>query len=211
MDFITMQNTVYRLMRDPLKTKFDIQFIKNWINEGERIYCAKTQYNVQKSTSLQTVPTQVEYSLPADFKSIIGAHIGTLPRKLAEIDITKTSIPSVGPSSNYYIRNGFIGLWPTPNNYENLTLYYDAIGGALTNDLDVSIVPVDHHLAPVWFACYMCSVEADDNRVQYFWQNFQDMVQSAIIQNAQSSEENPVAGESTRGYINPQAFDMGRL
>jgi len=53
MTFLEIQNAVYQLMRDANKTKFDLSFIKQWINAGEKLFNTLTEnyYEIDTSTS----------------------------------------------------------------------------------------------------------------------------------------------------------------
>lgn len=207
MNFLQLQNTVFELMRDPLKTKFNVSFIQNWLNEGERIYCAKTNYNIQKSIALQVVPGSQEIALPADFKAIIAVFYTTDKFKLREIDIEQSITNYVGKPTGYYIRNGMIGWEGTPNSFEDLTVLYYSTGGGMVLDSDNPITPVDHHMSLVWYCCYLCSIQADDARVNYFMKNFEQEITDSVRQQASSREMFPIAGEVNRAYTNKQDHD----
>ena len=181
MNFGTMIETVFRLMRDNLETKYDRDSIKRWLNEGERKYCNETGYSVKKDTSLKTQASVQEYPLPSDCKNIIGVYCDnerlTLCDQLETIDTTVAS----GIPYNFYIRNNAIGMYPPPAVVHDLTILYRALGGGMDATGDIPIIPEEHQYIPIWWACYLCSLEGDDARINHFRELFFTELKGSVV------------------------------
>lgn len=168
MTFEELQNTTFQLLRDAAKTKYNAVYIKQYLNEAERQFCSITEYSVKKDTSIVTVENQIEYEVPDDYKNEIMLFYQNSPLFKTDIQTTLLSGEYSSPSS-YYIRNNYIGLYPTPTTSgDTITLVYRSIGGAMTNISDTPIIPVEHHRLLVFYACYMCCIEGDDVRANIF-------------------------------------------
>jgi hypothetical protein len=196
MTFLELQNGVYRIMRDPSKTKFDLQSIKNGINEGERRYCILTKYSTKKDTSYNTVIAQQEYTLPIDYGTIEA--IFYKGQQLEEIDIQDTIDTAVnsGAPTSYFVRQNVIGLYPVPNAIGALTIIYQSIGGQMVDDTATPVIPVEDHYLLVQYAAYLCALEADDSRGSSFYSIFNNGIIQAIRTNVDKAfPEFPVVGD----------------
>ena len=193
-----MQSEVFRLMRDISKTKYNLSSVKDRINYGERRYCAITEYSVLENTNTNTAAGIQEYALPSDYSSLIAAFYKGDELALINIRDTIKTTPDSGPPTMYYIRNAYIGLEPTPIATETLTLIYNSIGGGLAADGDTPIIPIEHHMLPVFWACYMCSIEGDDNRATTFLNNFIGGLGQAVTEDVSKAfPQWPVVNEDT--------------
>ena len=181
MNFGTMINTVYRLSRDNLNTKYDRESIKRWINEGERRYCTETGFSVQKDETVITQSGVTEYNLPSDCNSVIAVFLDRKPLNICNIEDTIDEVEQTGIPLNFYIRNKKIGLYPQPTAAHYLMIIYRSIGGSMVENADEPIIPVEHHYIPVWWATYLCTVEGDDTRSKDFLNLFiRDMAAAGI-------------------------------
>lgn len=183
MTFLEMINNVFRLMRDNNQNKFDLDAVKQWINLGEIEYCNKTSFSVEKDETIITTSGTQEYTLPDDYKSIIKVFIDGNPITYTSIENTIEATTQTGTPSTYYIKQNQIGLYPVPNTTFNLTIIYYSIGGNLLNDDDVSIMPKEHQFIPIFYACYLASIESDDSRQNTFYNLYQMELQRAMTDN----------------------------
>ena len=171
MTFETLQNHVFRLMRDPAKTRYSLDFVKKWLNDAERQYCNKTNYSVKKDITISTASGTREYNLPADFISEINVFHDGKPLPTIEMEDT---IHAAGDKSGtpygYYIENKKIGFEPVPTAIKVITLIYNSRGGAMISATDVPIIPDEHHMLLVAGACIWASIEGDDTRLVTFQQ-----------------------------------------
>jgi len=171
MDFAELQGHVFRLMRDPNATKYSLDYVKKWLNEGERQYCNATDYSVKKNTTITTTSGTQEYTLPTDFISEIDVYYDG--QRLGAIEMTKT-IHQGGAKSGtphaYYIENKKLGLEYVPTAAKTVTLIYFSRGGAMSAAIDTPIIPDEHHMLLVVHACIWASIEGDDTRLNTFMQ-----------------------------------------
>jgi len=193
-----MTSAVYRLLRDPNRTKFDLTTIQRYINEGEQRYCTLTNYSVKKDTSISTAASTREYSLPTDCKSIIAVFLDGSPLYRCEVKDTVATVTATGDPTHFYIRNMYIGMEPVPTAVDTVTIIYRSFGGDMINTSDNPILPEEDHMLPVYWACYWGCVEADDNRAAAFNQAFYEGVRQAVVTNVEKAfNEYPTVGENT--------------
>ncbi len=210
MTFVEIQNAVYRLARDPNKTKFDLQTVKNRINEGEQRYCVLTKYSEKADTSYNTVIGQQEYTLPSDYGDIESVYYAG--NKLAQVEIENTIYPTAnnGTPACYYVRNTFFGLDPIPTAVGPLVIIYHTIGGQMVNDGDTPIIPKEDHYLLVNYAAFLCALEADDSRNTAFFQVFQNGIEQAKTTTVDKTfEKFPVVGEPVSTFYNPNRDNEG--
>lgn len=181
MTFGEMTNNVYRLMRDTLHTKYDLATIRQWLNEGERKYCNRTGYSIKKDSTILTQADVTEYEMPSGCKELIGVFLDKSKLYRIEIENTIEEAGNTGIPIRYYIRQNNIGLYPTPEtDGAEILVLYRALGGDMQEAADEPIIPIEHHYIPVWWACYLCSVEGDDTRSQHFYHLYESSIQEAI-------------------------------
>jgi hypothetical protein len=201
MTFLEIQNAVYRLMRDPSKTKFDLQSIKDRINEGEQRYCILTKYSLKKDTTIQTVIGTDEYNLPADYGTLDAAYYNG--NQLYQIALEDTIWPNAKISTpiSYYLRNAEIGLYPIPDAQGTLTLIYHSIGGEMADDTDHPVIPVEDQYLLVEYASYKCAKEGDDSRQTTFLQEWTNGILQAIRTNVDKNFTSfPTVGDQYSDY-----------
>ena len=210
MTFLEIQNAVYRLVRDPNHTKFDLQTIKDRINEAERRYCILTKYSETKDTSYNTVIGQQEYTLPVDYGDLDAVfYLGV---RLYEVRQENTIYPTPnnGTPNCYYIRTNKIGLDPVPTAVGQMTFLYHTIGGQMTIDADVPVIPKEDHYLLKYYTAFETALEADDSRSTAFFQIWQDGIEQAKHTTVDKAfEQFPVVGEPNSYYKNPNIDNEG--
>jgi len=182
MQFSELISTAFRLLRDEIKSKYSEDYIKKWLNEAERLYCNTTEYSVKKSTSISTVALQREYSVPSDCKLIRTLYYDGSKLKLIDVEDTiHQAGDESGTPSAYYVELDKIGLEPIPTEAKALTIVYYSLGGAMAAAGDTPIIPQEHHMLLVFYACYLASVEGEDDRVNVFFAEWERGLNKAMI------------------------------
>jgi hypothetical protein len=212
MNLLEMVNRVYRMMRDPLQTKYDPSFIRQYINEGVKIYCKQTEYSVESDQSITLVDGQKEYALPADNKHVKKVYYGT--NRLYPISFEHTIVdPENGIPTNFYLRNNNIGIYPTPlSATDTLTVIYVSTGPVMSLDTDETVVPEEHTLVPIMWACYQCAIEGDDSRATEFYRQYVEHLQLAqrdVIE--KEYRRYPNVGDRKRIELDDINHDVGGL
>jgi len=167
--FEGLQGHAFRLLRDPNQTRYSLDYIKKWLNDAERQYCTETDFSVKKSTAISTVSGTREYDMPTDCLSLREVYYAGRP--LAVIDIENTihdSGDESGAPTSYYFESKKIGLEPVPTATATLTLVYYSMGGTMAAASDIPIIPTEHHLYLVYYACMLACIEGDDTRLGVF-------------------------------------------
>ena len=180
MDFQTLQGHTFRLLRDPVQTRYSLDFVKKWLNDAERQYCTDTDYSVKKSTALTTDSGTREYDAPADCLSVQEVYYGGA--RLGRLDIEDTIHSDgdhSGPPTGFYVENQKIRLEPIPTAAVTLTVLYYSMGGAMSAVGDVPIIPAEHHMALVFYACMLGCIEGDDTRLAVFNQLWMQAIEKA--------------------------------
>ncbi len=90
--------------------KYDLETVKDYLNEAEREFCARTHYALTKSTSITTVASQAEYALPSGFSLEHGVFHNGAPLRKIPIEKTIEETAISGEPSYYYIRQAYLGL-----------------------------------------------------------------------------------------------------
>jgi len=208
--FSDLYKEVFQLMRDPNKYKFSLTYIKKWINEAEKLFCNRTNYSVNADTSIYTVAGTKEYSQPSGMKAVIRVFYDDVPLSLVHFEDTIEQTPSRGTPGLYYLRSDKIGVYPIPTEVKELQVIYYAIGGNMVSDLDEPIIPEEHQHALVEYACYRCCIEWDDDRVQFFYQNWVNSIQEAKENATERAypEGFPVVGDENPPAIDPLTHDI---
>ena len=168
--FLDLQNMVFRLMRDNSQVKYDLPTIKKWLNDAERRYCSFTSFAGEKNTSIATVATTQEYTLPGGFVRekdegvfLDGLRLTKIRQAKTIEDTTQNATPTM-----YYVRQKSIGLYPIPVAIQTLTLLYITMGGDMIADGNYPIIPDEHQELLVSYACKHCCLEGEDDRFQAF-------------------------------------------
>jgi len=208
MTFETLQNHVFRLMRDPNQTRYSLDFVKKWLNEAERQYCNATSYSVKKDTSITTVSGTREYDLPAGFIREIAVFEDGKPLDTCELEDT---IHEGGDESGepyaYYIENKKIGFEYKPDGAYAITLIYYSRGGEMISAADTPIIPEEHHMLLIAFACIFASIEGDDTRqttFQRIWDRGLDEAKGDVVNLSPWPEVYPPANQ----HLNPATHDV---
>lgn len=169
MTFLELQTHTFRLMRDPNQSKYSLGIVKDWLNDAERQYCKDVEYYLRLSTSLSAAASTREYTLPTDFLHELAVFVDNLP--MGDVDLQDTIHSDgahTGFPSSYYIEGKKLGLEPIPTASGTITLVYLSMGGAMVNDADTPVIPVEHHLLLVYYACIHACIEGDDTRLSAF-------------------------------------------
>lgn len=180
MTFQQLYETVYRQMRDTGQTRYDLAFVKRYLNDAERQFCRKTEYSIKKDASITTASGTREYTLPSDFLHEVAVFWNG--RRMAWTDLEDTiheDGDQSGEPTAYYIEGGKIGFEDVPTSAQTVTIVYYSIGGAMAQTSDTPIVPTEHHMLLVAYACYWCSIEGDDDRMSKFYEAWLRGVQEA--------------------------------
>jgi hypothetical protein len=210
MTFLEIQNAVYRIMRDPNKTKFDLQTVKDRINEGEERYCVLTKYTEKKDTSYNTAIAQQEYVLPTDYGDIDAVFYNGNRLYETKMEYTVYPTPNNGTPTSYYVRQTSVGLDPIPSAIGPLTIIYHNIGGSMVADADVPSVPKEDHYLLVSYAAFKCAVEADDNRATTFYQEYVNGISQAKLTTVEKAfEQFPVVDGTPSNYRDPNRDNEG--
>jgi len=211
MDFQSLQNHTFRLMRDPNKTRYSLAYVKDWLNEAERQYCNLTNYSVKKDTSITTEDGTREYDIPSDFISEIAIFCDGKPLSQCELEDT---IHEDGDHSGapyaYYVENKKIGFEYKPSAEYDITLIYNSRGGAMDGDQDTPIIPDEHHMLLVAYACMNAAIEGDDSRYQVFervWERGIDAAKGDVVNLSPWPEVYPPANQ----HLNPATHDVEGL
>lgn len=211
MTFITLQNHVFRLMRDPSQTRYNLDFVKKWLNEAERLYCNETSYSVKKDISIPTANGIREYDLPAGFLSEIAVFYDGKPLGTCELEDTiHEGGDEPGEPSMYYIENKKIGFEPVPTAIKTITLIYYSRGGNMNGNNDLPIIPEEHHRLLIAYACMLASIEGDDNRYaifERFWDRGLGQAKGDVINLSPWPDVDMGRGP----YPNPVTHDLGGL
>jgi len=167
MTFLQIQDAVFQFMRDPNKTKFDLTFIKQWINEGEKLFCTITENYYEIDISTSTTVDVTEYDLPADYGSDIAIYYDE--DELTEIDPDEAQEASETMTPRYYyIKNDKVVLVGSVAEGKELKFIYHGVGGVMTTDAHTPKIAQQYHMALVYFACGQCCIEGDDVRQSKF-------------------------------------------
>lgn len=197
MTFAEIQSAVFQFMRDPNRTKYDLTFIKQWINEGEKLFCTITENYYEIDTATSTTVDVTEYDLPADYGSDIAIYYDE--DELTEIDPDEAQEASATMTPRYYyIKNDKVVLVGSVAEGKELKFIYHGVGGVMTEDAHTPKIVQQYHLALVWFACGLCSIEGDDVRQAKFDSLFSLMADIASDKSTDERYGNkwPVIGES---------------
>ncbi len=197
MTFLQIQDAVYQLIRDPDKIKYNLVFIKQWINEGEKLFCTTTENYYEIDISTSTTVDVTEYDLPADYGSDIAIYYDDT--RLTEIDPDEAQEASETMSPRYYyIKNDKVVLVGSVAEGKELKFIYYGVGGVMTENAHTPKIAQQYHMALVYFACGQCCIEGDDVRQAKFDNLFARLVDIAIGKVADERYGNrwPVIGES---------------
>lgn len=147
--------------------------VKNWINLGQSDFVMRELWPFREATeNITTSAGTQEYDLTnltdIDAQNIISVAIqGANQKKLSYIpfnqlraskpdfDADATAVPR-----NYYLRAGQIGFWPAPAAAYTIAVDYYMVPTEMSNDSDVSIIPVNYREALMH---YSLSMEHDFN------------------------------------------------
>lgn len=209
MTFSSIQDKVYRLMRDPGQDAYDLTIVKDYINHAEKRYCAVTGWKVEKSTTITTVADQQEYDLPSDFHAMIGAWRST--ERLGIVAQGKTiSDPTSGTPTSYYLRQKKLGLYPTPpSSGTTITILYYGVGGSMSADSDEPIIPEEHQMILVFYPCLMCAYESDDEKLGLFRDAMVAELSDANREMIDRFMPNFMqVGEETGQFLDPRKHDV---
>lgn len=169
MEYQDLQARTYRLLRDPDQIKYDLETVKDYLNEAEREFCARTHYALTKSTSITTVAGTQEYALPTGFSGELGVFHNGAPLRKVPIEKTIEETPTSGEPSYYYVRQNYLGLYSTPaTTGATITVLYNAVGGSMVVATDAPIIPERWQPALALYAAYWCALEGDDTRMDRF-------------------------------------------
>jgi hypothetical protein len=154
MTFLKLQQHTFRLMRDPAMTRYSLDMVKDWLNDAERQYCKDVEHYLRLSTSLSAAAATREYTLPTDFLHELAVFLDDEPLGDVDLqDIIHSDGAHSGDPTSYYIEGKKLGLEPIPIASGTITLIYLSMGGAMVNDADVSILPEEHQMLLVYWAC----------------------------------------------------------
>jgi len=202
-----IKTQVYRLLRDPSRTRFSEPIVTQWINIGEQIICTKLELYTKVDTSITTQAGVNEYNLPSDYATDIAVFLDDT--QLTEVDIQDSQKDSSVTPSYYYIKNGVtIGLYGTVSAGQTLKIVYNSKGGTMSDNNDEPIIPEQYHIALVFYAAYMCALEGDDDRRTEFYNNFVQMLNlmGAKIVEDRYGDKYPVIGEEQTDIIYNDPF-----
>lgn len=100
------------------------------------------------------------------------SQIENIGSDIADINLTT--------SYGYYIRQNFIGIFPTPSAAKEIKIYYYHIPTALSSDADVPMIDVRFHEALVYYASWKVVERLRDiNLIPYFkneWNEWKDKI-----------------------------------
>ena len=180
MTYLELQNKIFYMLRDENKERYDIEQVKSFINDGEKLYCQLTNYNVKKDTSILSVISQQEYDLPDDTNIVVAVSFNNnILEKINMTDILEDS-DDIGEPAYYYITNNKIGLYPIPTeDNKEITIVYYANAGELSDD-DESVIPKENQMFLVYYVAYNLALQGDDNRYTEFKRLANEIIQLAI-------------------------------
>jgi hypothetical protein len=164
-----LQSTTFQHLRDPARTKYDVDFITQYLNDAERLFCSITEYSEKNDTSIITVAGKVEYATPSDYKSeIMVLYKGTALSRTTLAQVQYFG-PTTGSPEAYYMRNQYLGLFPAPGvSGDTISLVYNTTGGSMVSLSDESILSIEHQRLLPFYAAYICCLEGDDTRAAFF-------------------------------------------
>lgn len=213
MTFADLQGHVFRLLRDPNQTRYSLDYIKKWLNDAERQYCAETEYSVKKSTSTSTVAATREYDIPSDSLAIREVYYsGNRLGRIEFEDTIHSDGDHSGTPSGYYVENKKIGLEPIPSDAATLTVTYYSMGGGMSATTDVPIIPTEHHLYLVFWACVLACIEGDDTRLGVFnelWNRAIIRAKADVVQKYPWKQVDQTGGGAEVSRHNHDMHDMG--
>jgi len=184
MTFYRLQKNVFTALRDPTGYDDDtkLEFIKEWLNKAEQKICAATDYYVVTSSTITSVSDQQEYALPTGTKSILAATYNN--NRIYPIDMMKTiGDSSPGTPSHFYVRTKYIGLYPIPEEDDNvIKIWYVSIGGNMSDNNDEPVIPEEWQMGLVYYAALHYALEMDDTRTAIFAQLWKEELKNAIEQ-----------------------------
>jgi len=208
--FSQLYNLAFRYLRDTAKTKYDLDTVKGWINDAERQYCRLTHFGVEKNTTITTASGTQEYALPGDFLLETEVFYDGEPLRKRHQEATIARVPESGAPRSYYIKQKLLGLYAVPTAAKTITLIYWAMGGTMSADADLPIIPDEHQLLLVYFAGIQMALEGDDDRMAKFLKLWNDGIYEAKIEVVEKYYINmcPVATE-TEQDLDPINHDLG--
>lgn len=148
--------------------------VKNWVNLGQQDFVLRELWPFREETgTLNLVQGTQEYSLSGNFSdldqqniisvTIQGANQAKLvywPYNQLRADKPDFDYDAQAVPRRYYINGGQIGFWPVPNGAYTVLIDYYKVATELSDDADVSIMPVGYREALMHYAL---SLEHDYN------------------------------------------------
>lgn len=183
MNFVELQRETHYLLRDTNfltnnSDQYVNDYIKNWINEGERQFCLFTDYSLEDAFNISTIQSTREYTLPSDF--IREVSIIYNKNVLSKSSYSKALLYAIeGIPYSYYLRRNLIGFIPTPDSAYNIICVYLSSGGNMINDTDEPIIPEVYHDVLIHYACMKASLQGDDVRYRQFRELWVEKMQIA--------------------------------
>lgn len=148
--------------------------IKNWINLGQTDFVLRELWPFREATdTITTVAGTQEYTLSSetadlDSQNIISISVqGATNKKIPYIPFNQLraghpdfDIDATGVPQNYYLQNGKLGFWPSPDAAYTIFMDYYKLPTELSADADESIIPLSYREALLH---YGLSLEHDFN------------------------------------------------
>lgn len=140
--------------------------VKNSINRGYKNFVSRELWPFREVTgTLNTIAGTQEYTLISQFTDIDTNNIlsvalqGAVQKKLAYIPFAQLRIKrpdfdydAASVPTNYYIRAGKIGFYPSPADVYAAAVDYYSLATELSNDSDEPIIPVAYRDALIEYA-----------------------------------------------------------
>jgi len=211
MMFSELQDEVYRLLRDPQQTKYNLVSVKRRINSAEQLFCTAVKMKIIVDSSTSTTAGKNDYALPTGYDSEIGIfYDGDEIKEIDVVTAQKNWMQNQTPRHYYTLTDGNIYLVGSVAEGKTLKIIYYSIGGAMFDDANIPVVPVKFHMALVFLSAFICAREGDDVRADQFYTDFTKIAQLAGYAEVDERFGNrwPVIGEGGDGVYVPNDEDL---
>lgn len=160
-----------------------------WLNDAysrttNSLNLVNTSY-MAASTTVSTVASTAEYSLPSNFSDIISVS-NSDGKSIDKLDMNKVAQYRdgdrlVSSDNRYYLIGGLIGFVPTPSSVTTFTVYYKKKAGTLTSYDDEISFPDNQFYLLVDFMMFRAAVKLGRPKPEGYLSFYKDGRQELLI------------------------------
>lgn len=181
------------------------------LNQGLKEFAAQTE--ILETTNTQDVVSGTyQYALPADFQRMLVVYHNSIPLvEISQQDLDAQQYDWKAESGTpqwFFIDSGLtqVALYPNPDTSitSGLVVEYQAGPGTLSAVGDVPTTPVDTHIAPVYYACWVAHMrDSEPTTADRYLQLFNKAINEAkkkyghpskTIRNVKAPHRGPTTG-----------------